>query len=162
MGNTIDPSLYLPTTNNQSNTNGKDNSILGKDDFLKLLMAEMQNQDPLSPMDNNEMIGQMAQFSTLEQITNLASSLEKLLNMEQQNQYIAYSSFVGKNVTYHKLEDSDDPNGDPVVQEGHGVVSSVRFTGDSVEFVLTDGTVLEPANISEIQASSETPSTDKT
>jgi flagellar basal-body rod modification protein FlgD len=151
MGNTIDPTLYLTTANTQSDTNGKDRTILGKDDFLKLLMAELKNQDPLSPMDNNDMIAQMAQFSTLEQISNLASSFEKLLNLEQQNQYIAYSSFVGKNVTYHKMTDSNDPNGDPVVQEGHGVVSSVRFKGDSVEFVLTDGTVLEPANITEVQ-----------
>ncbi|MBE3569954.1 MAG: flagellar hook capping protein [Bacillales bacterium] len=162
MGNTIDPSLYLTTANTQTDTNAKDRTILGKDDFLKLLMAELKNQDPLSPMDNKDMIGQMAQFSTLEQISNLASSFEKLLNMEQQNQYIAYSSFVGKNVTYHKMADSNDPNGEPVVQEGHGVVSSVRFKGDSVEFVLTDGTVLEPANISEVQSSPENNTTDKT
>jgi flagellar basal-body rod modification protein FlgD len=154
MGNIIDPSLYLPTKQAQSNTNTKDPSILGKDDFLKLLMAELKNQDPLSPMDNKDMIGQMAQFSTLEQISNLASSFEKLLNMEQQNQYIAYSSLVGKNITYHKLVESDNPNEEPAVQEGHGVVSSVRFKGDNVEFVLSDGTVLEPANITEVNASS--------
>ncbi len=54
---------------------------LGKDDFLKILMAQMTNQDPTSPMDNTQFIAQMAQFSSLEQMTNMSTNFEKLASM---------------------------------------------------------------------------------
>ena len=46
-------------------------SVMGKDDFLMLLLKQMEFQDPLEPMDNSQMLAQMAQFSSLEQLTNL-------------------------------------------------------------------------------------------
>ena len=65
-----------PTAQTQD-ARGK-NSELGKDDFLKLFVAQMQMQDPMNPTSNDEAMGQMAQFSTLEQITNVAKANEEM------------------------------------------------------------------------------------
>jgi len=53
-------------------------SSLGKDDFLRLLTAQLRYQDPMSPMDDKDFMGQMAQFTSLEQLTNVAGSMERL------------------------------------------------------------------------------------
>ena len=53
----------------------KDNSTLGKDAFLQLLVTQMKYQDPLDPQDNGEYLAQLAQFSALEQMTNVADGL---------------------------------------------------------------------------------------
>src|SRR5205823_5481580 len=55
---------------------------LGKQDFLKLLMAQLRNQDPLKPMEDTQMIAQMAQFSALESTQQLTSVLQQSSNMQ--------------------------------------------------------------------------------
>src|SRR5215213_10751761 len=50
------------------------NAEMGKDQFLKLFVAQLQHQDPMNPMEDSDFMGQMASFSTLEQVTNLASA----------------------------------------------------------------------------------------
>src|SRR5699024_8581337 len=144
---TIDPSLYLKNQPQQRKT-GSD--ILGKDDFLKILMTQLQNQDPLNPMEDKDFIAQMAQFSTLEQMTNLGASFERFAQVQEQNMLVSYNQFVGKEVTWHKLTGEEDADGKPEIEEGTGRVTSIKFNGTGVEFILEDGTKLEPANISQV------------
>ncbi|WP_203362309.1 flagellar hook assembly protein FlgD [Bacillus sp. REN10] len=145
----IDPSLYLPNKPNERKTG---NSSLGKDEFLKILMVQLQNQDPLSPMEDKDFIAQMATFSSLEQQVNMTSAIKELVQMQQASQMISYNSFVGKEVTWHKIEpNKDNPEEKPVVTEGTGKIVSVQFKDGGVEFTLADGTKLEPGNISEIK-----------
>ncbi len=68
---------------------------LGKDDFLKLLLTQLSHQDPTSPMDNNEFIAQMAQFSSLEQINNMSNSFAKMAAMMNSDQAV---NSIGKTV----------------------------------------------------------------
>ncbi|WP_051321642.1 flagellar hook assembly protein FlgD [Chrysiogenes arsenatis] len=68
---------------------------MGKDEFLKLLITQMQQQDPTNPMDNAQMIAQTAQFSSLEQMSNMAKSMDKLVDMQNQLLTFGAASYVG-------------------------------------------------------------------
>ena len=68
---------------------------LGKDDFLKLLITQLSNQDPTSPMEDTQFISQMAQFSSLEQMTNMNESFNKMAAMINSSQV---TSTLGKTV----------------------------------------------------------------
>lgn len=154
----IKDSMYL--VNKQRDERKTGDGTLGKDDFMKLLIAQLQNQDPTNPMKDNEFIAQMAQFSSLEQTMNLAKSFEKFAEAQNQSQLIQYNSFIGKEIKWHELE--MDKNGDlvvgedgkPVVNEGTGRIVSIKFVDGSAVFTLQDGKELTPGNISEVLAGS--------
>ena len=74
----VDSSVDAYNKQNVQANGRKTSQELGKDDFLKLLITQLSNQDPTSPMENTEFIAQMAQFSSLEQMTNMSSSFEKM------------------------------------------------------------------------------------
>jgi len=77
-------------------------SVLGKDDFLKLLTVQLQNQDPMTPLENHELVAQLAQFSSLEQLENMASSLQNNLDLNllltQVLNNTAAAGLIGKEV----------------------------------------------------------------
>lgn len=74
-------------------------NTMGKDDFLKMMIAQLQNQDPLNPLDGTDFTAQLAQFSSLEQLSNMNTQLE-LLGLYQSSLNNAQSiSLVGKEVT---------------------------------------------------------------
>ncbi len=78
-------------------TSSKD-SALGKDDFLKLLVAQLQNQDPLSPLDSTAFTSQLAEFSSLEQLANVNENLEYLQMYQSSINNAQAVSFIGKNI----------------------------------------------------------------
>jgi flagellar basal-body rod modification protein FlgD len=75
---------------------------LGRDDFLKLLITQLQHQDPTAPVDDKEFIAQMAQFSSLEQITNMSAGFQKLAGLLASGEA---SQVLGKTV---ELRDGDN------------------------------------------------------
>lgn len=87
---------------NQTNTIQSSNGTLGKDEFLKLLMAQMKYQDPMNPMEGTEYTAQLAQFSSLEQLTNMQNTLEEMVNsnylLSQSITNTMSASLIGKGV----------------------------------------------------------------
>jgi flagellar basal-body rod modification protein FlgD len=81
--------------NLQTNPTKQPQQNLGKDDFLKILITQLSYQDPTAPMQDKEFIAQMAQFSTLEQMTGMAKDFNKLTLMLMGNEA---NSALGKNV----------------------------------------------------------------
>jgi flagellar basal-body rod modification protein FlgD len=72
-------------TLNEGKKSGQD---LDKDDFLKILITQLSHQDPTAPMEDKEFIAQMAQFSSLEQMTNMATNFSKLSSTMSGNQAV--------------------------------------------------------------------------
>ncbi len=72
---------------------------LGENDFLKLLTAQMQAQDPLNPMDSANFAAQLAQFSSVEQLTNINAQLTNLTSSQASMQNTMATDLIGKRVT---------------------------------------------------------------
>lgn len=153
--NSITNDYYLNTSKYKYTTES-DNSALGKDAFLKILITQLQNQDPTAPMDDKEFIAQMAQFSSLEQMQNMTKAIESLLESQKETQLMSYTSFVGKEVKWHELSEKEvDDKGKPLALEGTGTVTEVKFKEGEAIFVLDSGKEISAANISSILGSKE-------
>ena len=115
------------------NTSG----TLGKDDFLKLFVTQLQHQDPMNPMQDSDFMGQMASFSSLEQITNLAAANERIASSLSSTGAIG---LLGRTVTY--IDEND--------QVRTGTVEKVSTT-DGKPFLTVDGTSgVDPATITQV------------
>lgn len=73
-------------------------SEMGKEEFLTLLVAQLSNQDPLNPMEDKEFTAQLAEFSSLEQLTNISDGIDSLVSADTSNQMLTAVSFIGKQV----------------------------------------------------------------
>jgi len=73
-------------------------TALDKDDFLQLLVTQLKHQDPLNPLDDKEFIAQLAQFSSLEQMNNIASGIGTLNDTVSKQDSLSAVSYIGKSV----------------------------------------------------------------
>ncbi len=69
---------------------------LGQADFLRLMTEQLKNQDPLKPLDNNQFLGQLAQFSTVQGIDNMQSAMGSMANVMESDQTLRAASLVGR------------------------------------------------------------------
>ncbi|MBB5354881.1 flagellar basal-body rod modification protein FlgD [Anoxybacillus mongoliensis] len=151
---TIDPSLLLSQRKVAQRETGK--SSLGKDDFLKILIAQLQHQDPLNPMEDREFISQMANFSSLEQMVNMSNmmskfietqtgtsekltgtldALQKLIQQQSTPSLAQYSEWIGKTVTW---------------DEQSGVVKAVVQKGTDVWLELDQGEMVLASRVTKV------------
>lgn len=104
-------------------------SNLDKDSFMLLLVTQFQYQDPLNPMEDQEFIAQMAQFSSLEQMMNLNTSMDSLVDATNNQQMINATSYIGKLVTVSGNAIGKITDG----STGETTVSTFRYAfGDNV------------------------------
>ena len=109
-------------------------SVLGKDQFLKLLVAQLANQDPTKPEDTSQFVAELAQFSALEQQQNTVSRLDTLLMGQATANQTAAGTFIGKDVTYR--------GGDQHFDGVNSVSATLTLAkdADKVSVAVTDGT----------------------
>lgn len=124
--------ITTPQKNDQANG-------LGKDDFLKLLVGQLKNQNPMDPLGDQDFIAQMAQFSTLEQVTNLNETGKRIESTGSVGQSL---DLVGRTVTYLKADDTT----------AEGVVERVSFGKDGgVDLTVGGQTGVKPAQVIEVR-----------
>ncbi len=93
---------YTGAATSSSSSTSSSGNILGKDDFMKMMMAQLQNQDPLNPMDDSQFSAQLAQFSSLEQLQNLNDQMSQSIDanylLTQSINNTLTSTLIGKDV----------------------------------------------------------------
>lgn len=97
-------------------------SGIGQDQFLQLLVAQLQNQDPLDPISNQDFIAQLATLNNVQGLQNLNASFGEMLKLQQLTQG---ADLIGKNVTYTPTGESESKTGtvsSVVVQDGNYVL----------------------------------------
>ena len=104
------------TASSTSTSTTKTNNELGKDDFLQLLVTQLQHQDPLAPMEDKDFIAQMAQFTSLEQMKNMNNAV----------QITQATSYIGKQVTW----------ADSQGIEQRGIVTAIRIVNSEPKVMI--------------------------
>ena len=130
----VPPAPSRPETTNTTSLNGvaiatvkKDGALLGKDDFLKLLVGQLKNQDPLEPSGNQEFISQMTAFSQLEQQTNTAASSTQIATTLAQTGALG---LIGRTVTYTDAEGEEQTGKVERVDVGEDGKATLTVNGE--------------------------------
>jgi flagellar basal-body rod modification protein FlgD len=117
-----------------------------KDEFLKLFVTQLKYQDPLNPMDSAGFTSQLAQFSSLEQLTNINDGMTSLLGYQNSLQNAFIGNFVGKRIGFE-----GGTSADGTAEMQYGTVTSISFDSGKTYFVVDGSTNVAPGDVTEIQ-----------
>ena len=109
------------TASSTSTSTTKTNNELGKDDFLQLLVTQLQHQDPLAPMEDKEFIAQMAQFTSLEQMKNMNNAV----------QITQATSYIGKQVSWADSQGTEQT----------GIVTAIRIVNSEPKVMIGEESI---------------------
>lgn len=116
-------------TSSASEIVNSQNDVMGKNDFLQLLVVQLQEQDPLNPMDSTEFTAQLAQFSSLEQLQNVNTNLEAISTSQSVLTNSQAVGFIGNTVTAIGNSVS--------VEEGASTPLQIDLENDAAEVYIT-------------------------
>ena len=108
-------------TSSTDTSTTKTNNELGKDDFLQLLVTQLQHQDPLAPMEDKEFIAQMAQFTSLEQMKNMNNAV----------QITQATSYIGKQVSWADSQGTEQT----------GIVTAIRIVNSEPKVMIGEESI---------------------
>ncbi|WP_202077089.1 flagellar hook assembly protein FlgD [Caldalkalibacillus salinus] len=131
----------------------EERSKLGKDAFLKVLVTQLSNQDPLQPLEDREFISQMTQFSSLEQLTNVNEHLQQFFNHQINGSMASYANMIGQKVSWEETVDEE-------TLSGEGIVEAVTLKNGQYILDLDDGTQISVDSV--VRVSESTGSNDDT
>jgi flagellar basal-body rod modification protein FlgD len=114
----VGPSANASSTRSGAPPAENPNGELGKDDFLKLMIAQLQAQNPLEPANGTEYVSELAQFTQLEQTTNLAGSSERSAAVQLIGRTVAYTDVTGGSTTGKVESVQSGPAGTTLTVEG--------------------------------------------
>lgn len=144
-------SIVSGVTDTTSTTNTTSSTSLGKDDFLTLLVTQLQNQDPLNPQADTEFIAQLAQFSQLEQLTNISSDVSSIAG-DASGTMLGAMNYIGKSIMSegNAITVSDGSASSVYLSIGSATASTYVNVYD------TDGTLVRSENLGAKSAGSVT------
>lgn len=116
------------STSSSSSTSSTSSNTLGKDAFLKLLVTQMKSQNPLDPQDNSEFVAQLAQFSSVESLSNLNDTVSGLASNYTSSQALQASALVGHSVISKASSTT--------VNTTNGLSGQVALTGDTTDLTV--------------------------
>ncbi|WP_100373200.1 flagellar hook assembly protein FlgD [Bacillus sp. FJAT-45037] len=149
---TINESYFLQNKPKPTSQTGQ--NMLGKDDFLKILMTQLSNQDPSNPMDDREFIAQMAQFSSLEQMTNMNQTMQKFVDTQTSQSLVQFSELIGKKVKWAQEVDVDEYRTELQYQENNVQSVKAEFDG-TIRIQLDNGRWIHHEQLTEIHAATK-------
>ncbi|HLG27242.1 MAG TPA: flagellar hook capping FlgD N-terminal domain-containing protein [Paenisporosarcina sp.] len=125
-------------------------NTLGKDAFMRILVTQMKNQNPLEPLKDTEFIGQMAQFSSLEQLTNLNQAMNQFVGLQGKQSLTEHADLLGNTVYWEQ-----EVNGQ--LQSGVGIVKALSIkNGELIVELEKDNIKVSIDTIQRIEKHSET------
>jgi len=153
----IDGSTSQKINNSQPTYSFSNTNILGKDDFLKLLVTQLSYQDPFEPLKNEEFIAQTAQFSSLEQMQNLNDNFIKFMAKRTAADYATAAQFVGREVKVEGsalvVENSESTELSFILPQRAQVTANIYDANDSLVMRLELG--MQDANTHQVSLSDE-------
>lgn len=117
-----------------------------KDEFLKLFVTQLKYQDPMNPMDSAGFTTQLAQFSSLEQLTNINDGMKSLLLSQNSLQNALSANLIGKQVGF-QVADASGAAG----TIRYGTVTGIAFDAGATSFVVDGATKIAPGDIKVIR-----------
>ena len=139
MINTTNVDSYSVSSAASTTTSKK---TLGKDDFLKMLLAQLKNQDPLKPVDGTDFAAQLAQFTSLEQLTNMSTQMANMSSAQNASTEAQSIALIGKQVT--------TTAGDSVVVNGDSTALTYSLDKDAKQVTISvydsNGTLVDTLN----------------